>query len=72
MNEESGWCMFLGWLLFAIFMGSVATLVILTVRRIAGRGDSEENYLALDITKQRYARGEISREEFKQIEKDLS
>jgi len=72
MDGESGWSLFLGWLLFAILIGSVTTLVILLVRRIRVRDESEEIPTALGIAKQRYGRGEISREEFEQIKKDLA
>jgi len=63
---------FLSWLLFAILIGSVTTLGILLIRRLWVRGESEEIPTVLDIAKQRYARGEISREEFEQIKKDLA
>jgi len=72
VDELSGWWMLFGWLLFAVFWGGIIALVIWVIRRVTSRGGSEGSHLALDITKQRYARGEISREEFEQIKKDLS
>jgi len=72
LYELSGWWMLFGWLLFAIFWGGIIALVIWIARRIMGTGDSEGSRLCLVIAKQRYARGEISREEFEQIKKDLS
>ena len=63
-----GW----SWILLALV---VAVVVYLAVRlaqqkedgRGGGRGESP-----MDILKKRYARGEISREEFERIKKDLS
>ena len=72
IDGESGWALFLGWFLFAILIGSITTLGILLVRRIRVRGESEEIPTALDIAKQRYASGQISREEFRQLKEDLS
>jgi len=57
-------------------------LIMLTVMSVViyfifGRGDwkpprySERTETALDILKKRYARGEISKEEFEQVKKDL-
>jgi putative membrane protein len=71
MHEGAGWWMIFGWLWFAIFWGGIIALVIWVVRKLTERGGSEGRYSALDIAKQRYARGEISREEFEQIKKDL-
>lgn len=45
----------------------VAVLVLLFGRR-GGQGQES----ALDILKKRYAKGEISKEEFEQIKKDLT
>ena len=45
-------------------------VVALTRRRETGRRTSEHN--PMEIARQRYARGEISREEFEQIRRDLS
>jgi len=72
MHEISGWWMLFGWLWFALFWGAIIALVIWIVRRLSGSGNSGGGHYALDIAKQRYARGEISREEFEQIKKDLS
>jgi putative membrane protein len=72
IEGDSGWALFLGWLLFAILIGSITTLIVLLIRRIRVRDEFEEIPNALAIAKQRYARGEISREEFEQIKKDLA
>jgi len=71
-DGESGWALFLGWFLFTLLIGSFATLVILLIRWLRVRDESEEIPTALDIAKQRYTRGEISREEFEQIKEDLT
>ena len=72
MHEVSGGWILFNWLWFAFFWGGIITLVIWIVRRVTGRDGSEKSHPALDIAKQRYARGEISREEFEQIKKGLS
>lgn len=72
MHEDMGWWMFFGWLWFLLFWGGIIALVIWIVRKITGHVGSERFNSNLDITEQRYARGEISREEFEQIKRDLS
>jgi len=53
-----------------IFWGGVIALIIWAIRQSTegrgGRGD------AIDIVRERYAKGEISREEFDQIRRDLA
>ena len=71
MENQAGLC-FLAGFLFTILIVSVTTIGILLVRRIRVRGESKESPHALDIAKQRYASGDISREEFEQIKEDLS
>lgn len=64
-----GWMMFL-WLFFLI----LSVLVILFLGR-GGRffnSSREKSESPLEILKKRYAKGEISRDEFEQMRKDIS
>lgn len=61
-------------LLMLAFWGGLIALVVLGIKRLAEHGGLGGAVKGdpLDIAKARYARGEISREEFEQIRKDLS
>lgn len=67
-----GWL--LGGLIMLLLVGGLIALVIFLIRasgsgdqrRQAGKGET-----ALDILKKRYARGEISKEEYEVIRQDL-
>ena len=65
-----GWWM---WLMMIIFWGIIIGLVIWGInaltRRTGGGGGGSN---ALDIARERYAKGEISHEEFEKIKKNLS
>jgi putative membrane protein len=72
-HDGIGW-----WMVFwmVLFWGVIVALVVWGVKKLTERGSSgsstSEKRDPLDIAKERYARGEISREEFEQIKKDLS
>jgi len=72
-HDGMGW-----WMVFwmVLFWGVIVALVVWGIKKLAERGSSgssnSEKRDPLDIAKERYARGEISREEFEQIKKDLS
>jgi len=71
-----GWWMVFGGIWMVVFWGAIIALIVWGITRLAGRGGSKPEARgrpgALDIARERYARGEISREEFEQIKKDLS
>ncbi len=68
-----------GWGIMGIFgliwmvliWGGIIALIVWAVRR-AGRSHAPYAQSPLDIAKERYARGEITKEQFEQIKKDLS
>jgi len=62
-----GWGFVFGILWFAL----VAWLVYALVRALAGSGSSPGGDRALEILKERYARGEIDRETFERMKRDL-
>ncbi len=74
-----GWGWGMGWpgaVLMVIFWIAVIVVVIFFVRWLAlstnrGRRDASEES-ALDILKKRYARGEINKDEYEKIKKDIS
>lgn len=68
-----GMGMGLGMLLFwGLLIAAIAVVVkILTGSRNFGLRDQQKEKSALDILKERYARGEIEREEFEQKKRDL-
>jgi len=73
VHDGMGW-----WMVFwmVVFWGVIVALVVWGIRRLTERGRSElgisEQRDPLDIAKQRYAGGEISREELDQIKNVLS
>ena len=70
-----GWAwMGMGWLTMVLFWGAVIWTVVWVVRRLSDRPQAEsgEQPSALEIVRERYARGEISRDEFEQLRGDLT
>jgi putative membrane protein len=57
-------------LITAVFWGGIIALIIWGVTKLIKTGKSAGSS-ALDIAKERYARGEINKEEFEQIKKDI-
>lgn len=69
----AGW--WWGWGFGGIFMilfwvGLVA-LIVWVVMKLSKGGETSSKKDPLDIAKERYAKGDISKEEFEQIKKDL-
>lgn len=72
LHEGTGWWMVFGGVWMVVLWGVLITLIVWGIKKLTERGDSTLKHKPLDITKERYARGEISREEFDQLKKDLS
>ena len=70
MYNGMGWWMLLGGLSMLVFWGGIIALIIWGVNKLTGRS-SPTTRQPLDIAKERYARGEITREQLEQIKKDL-
>jgi putative membrane protein len=61
-----------GWFMMIFWWIIVIGVVYLVVKALAGqRSDSRKEDSALEILKKRYARGEVSKEEFESKKKDL-
>ena len=67
-----GWRMAFGGLWMLIFWGGLIALIVWGITKLSRRNGSSPKQDPLDIAKERYARGEISREEFEKLKKDLS
>ena len=67
-----GWWMVFGWLWTFIFWGGLIALIVWGIAKLTGRGSSISRRDLLYVAKERYAKGEISREEFDQMKKDLA
>ena len=69
------WWAFGGAFMILFWVGLIALLVWVVVRIVRGSGNGGgsggQKKDALDIAKERYAKGEITKEEFEQIKQDL-
>ena len=71
MHEGMGWWMVFGGFWMVIFWGGLIALIVWAISKLTGHNGSTKKPYPLDVARERYARGEISREEFEQIKKDL-
>ncbi len=71
MHEGMGWWMVFGSVGMVIFWGGLVALTIWGITKLNRRNDSPPRHDPLDIARERYARGEISKKEFEQLKKDL-
>lgn len=62
-----GW-MIIGWI---VVIGLIVWGVVALTRHSGSGSASGSNRTPLDIARERYARGEIAKEEFERIKKDL-
>jgi putative membrane protein len=67
-----GWGMMgLGILWMVIVWGAIIALIVWGIRRLGRTSYRTDTGSPLDIARERYAKGEITREQFEQIKKDL-
>ena len=67
-----GWWWAFGGLFMLLFWAGLIVLIVWGVMKLGKGGGTVPKSNPLDIAKERYAKGEISKEEFEQIKKDLS
>ena len=72
MHDVSVWWMVGGWTLMVLIWGGLIALAVLSFRWFTKHNASIEKQTPLDIAKERYAKGEITKEQYEQIKKDLS
>ena len=70
-NEFPGWWMMIGLLWMAVFWGGIIFLVVWGIRTLTNRGGQASPPDPLTVLKERYARGEITREQYEQIRADI-
>jgi len=70
LSSGLGWWMGGAWML--LFWGAIIALIVWVVKKVTNRDDSTKKQSPLDIARERYAKGEISKDEFEQLKKDIS
>jgi len=72
--EGFGWGYGFGWIFMILFWGLVIVGIVAIVKGLMGSSTNTNNpqqKTALDILKERYARGEVEYEEFEKKKQDL-
>jgi len=70
--DGMGWWMVFGMIWMVVFWGAIIGLIIWGVARATGGGGRRDDETPIETARRRYARGEITREQFEQFRHDLS
>lgn len=75
-GQMMGYGLGFGWILTLLFWVLVIWLIYTLIKHVSGKGDDglnlkDQEDSAMKILKDRYAKGEINKEEFDQKKKDL-
>ncbi len=71
-GDGMGWWMIIGSIWMLLFWGGLIVLIIWGIKKLTERGGGGGTRSALDIAKERYAKGEITKEQYEQLKKDIS
>jgi putative membrane protein len=71
MDNMGWWGPGFGWVFMILFWGLAIVAALALIKWLVGASSATRNKTPLDILKERYARGEINREEFEQKRADL-
>jgi putative membrane protein len=72
LGPSIGEMWFLHFIFWVLIIIGIFLLIVWLVRQSGGAGGRRDEETALDIMQKRYARGEISSEEFEKMKKDIS
>lgn len=70
-GDGMGWWMLFGGAMWVLFIIAVVFVILAVFRGISARNVSGPRPDAFEIVRGRYARGEISRDEYEQLRQDL-
>lgn len=71
VGHAASWLAWLGPIAMVLFWALFVTAIVMLIVHLARNARSSHSGTALSILKERYARGEIPREEYEQKRKDL-
>jgi putative membrane protein len=71
MHEGMGWWMVFGGVWMIVFWGAIIGLIVWGISKLTRRDSDTTKSHPVEIAKERYARGEITREEYEQLKRDL-
>ena len=71
LNNVSVVVWIINFLLIVLFFGGIIALIVWAVMRLTKHDTPVVKQTPLDIAKERYAKGEINKEQFEQLKKDL-
>ena len=69
--DGMGWWMLFGGAWMFVFWGGLIALIVWGITKLSGRGSQSTRRSPLEVAKDRYARGEITKTDFEQIKKDI-
>jgi putative membrane protein len=71
MHDGWGWWMVFGWIWMVVFWGLIIWAVATLLRYLGARDSGQRPSNATTIVEERFARGEITRDQFEEMRKTL-